>query len=626
MSPSRSRPTLIGEAHPTVEGAPRATGLLVIVSPEPQLVGTFFELAAPRTVIGRDRGADIRVDDEGVSRRHVCIERREGGEYSAVDLSSTNGTWLNGVRVRSAVLADGDLLQIGTGTKLRFGPRPEKIEPITASQVAAVPSEGAFEYDAVSRRFSIMGGIAGIIGPETSAEEKRQGALGRVHEADRQPLREGLDAALGRGECELDFRVVGPHGEIAWVRLCGRVWRDGSGSPVRIAGSASEITERNRAEAELRRHPLCFNSQSDAVTVVGLDGAIRDWNPSAERLFGWLRAEVLGQRPGALLHTDPADGLERRASAAIASGEGFEFTNTLTRKDGLRIEIQAIGVPLRDPDGGTRSCVLLLRDDDQRRRALAQAQVTERLASMGTLAAGVAHEVNNPLAFIGSNLAFVRERLTEVATTLGERYGPMDESLADCMEGIERIRVIVRDLKAFSRGGDGESEPIYSSVDINKAVQFALRVADGEARRSARVVKELGAVPAVIASEAQLGQVFLNLVLNAAQAIPPGRPSEHRIRVTSRFEAASGLVVVEVADTGAGIRPEHLRRIFEPFYTTKPEGVGTGLGLFVCQGIVAALGGEISAQSTMGSGTTFRVALPAAKGQALAPAGAEGRG
>ncbi|HTT70458.1 MAG TPA: PAS domain S-box protein, partial [Anaeromyxobacteraceae bacterium] len=383
-----TRTTLIGISSPALAEA-RPSGLLVIASPQPLLVGNFFELTGAQAIIGRDPAAEVQIGDDGISRSHVRIERRENNEFFAVDLSSTNGTWLNGVRIRSAVLVDGDLLEIGTGTKLRFGPRPEGKEHVVASPTPAPPGTGAFEYDAGSRRLSIIGSIAPFMGMDTGTGPRPDGALGRVYEEDRQGLRAGLETALESGSCELEFRVVGPHGETAWVAMRGQTWRDKDGAPIRIAGTVTAISERNRAEFELRRQPLFFDSQTDAIAVIGVDGKIYDWNPAAERLFGWSKIEALGTLPEMLLHPSLPDALD---VSGVAVGRRFEATLTLTRKSGAPIEIEAVGVPLKDPDGASRNRVLLLRDEGQRRRAVAQMQMTERLASIGTLAAGVAHE------------------------------------------------------------------------------------------------------------------------------------------------------------------------------------------------------------------------------------------
>ena len=274
------------------------------------------------------------------------IERRDNSEFFAIDLSSTNGTWLNGVRIRSAVLVDGDLLEIGTGTKLRFGPRPEGKDHLVASPTPTPPGTGAFEYDATNRRLSIIGAIAPFMGMESGTGPRPDGALGRVYEEDRQGLRAGLEAALESGSCELEFRVVGPHGETAWVSMRGQTWRDRNGAPLRIAGTVTAISERNRAEFELRRQPLFFDSQTDAIAVLGLDGKIRDWNPAAERLFGWSKVEALGTAPELLLHPAQPDGL---GASGVASGARFEGTLTLTRKSGASVESRPSASPCGIP-------------------------------------------------------------------------------------------------------------------------------------------------------------------------------------------------------------------------------------------------------------------------------------
>ncbi len=233
----------------------------------------------------------------------------------------------------------------------------------------------------------------------------------------------------------------------------------------------------------------------------------------------------------------------------------------------------------------------------------------DRLAAVGRLAAGVGHEINNPLAYILGNLRFVHREL-------GSLSGAPDEedrqewvaALAEATEGAERVRVIVQDLKMLSRPDDVALSP----VNLAAVVQSAAKMAHHEVRERARVVLECDGVPAVHANAARLGQVFLNLLINAAHAIEPGRAQEHEIRVVARV-SAPGHVTVEVRDTGSGIPAEHLKRVFEPFFTTKPVGVGTGLGLSVCHRIITSLGGGIRVESEPGRGTSFFITLPAAE-------------
>jgi CheY-like chemotaxis protein len=170
-------------------------------------------------------------------------------------------------------------------------------------------------------------------------------------------------------------------------------------------------------------------------------------------------------------------------------------------------------------------------------------------------------------------------------------------------EGAERVRDIVRDLKALSATSDDDFGP----VDVARALDVAAATAQHEIRLRARLVKEYGAVPLAWASEGRLAQVFVNLLVNAAQAIPDGDATGNEIRITTYD--AEGRIVVEIRDTGVGIAPEHLPRIFEPFYTTKAKGIGTGLGLSISHSIVTAHGGTITAERLTTGGTLFRVTL-----------------
>ncbi len=239
----------------------------------------------------------------------------------------------------------------------------------------------------------------------------------------------------------------------------------------------------------------------------------------------------------------------------------------------------------------------------------------EKLLAVGTLAAGVGHEINNPLAYILSNLRFLSAELRDL--TKGEeereRWQEVEEALADALHGAERVRKIVQALKTLARA---QVDP-PSLVDLHAVLDRTLEMMDQELRRRARLVKEYGVSQPVMGDEGRLGQVFLNLLLNAAQAIPEGQPERHEIRVTTRQDLA-GHAIVEVRDTGQGIAPEILPRIFEPFFTTKEAGEGTGLGLSICHATIESMGGEIEVQSEPGRGSTFRIVLPPVQAMAEA--------
>jgi CheY-like chemotaxis protein/two-component sensor histidine kinase len=231
------------------------------------------------------------------------------------------------------------------------------------------------------------------------------------------------------------------------------------------------------------------------------------------------------------------------------------------------------------------------------------------MASVGMLAAGVAHEINNPLACVLANLELSVRELSEweACGHIGEVH-ELREMLGDARGASERVRQIVRDLKIFSRHEDTRS----GAVDVQKVLESSLRMAWNEIRHRARLIKDYGSVPLVEGSESRLGQVFLNLIVNAAQAIAEGNAQGNAIRIVTSVDQ-TGRIVVAITDTGKGIAAQDLKHLFRPFYTTKGPGVGTGLGLAISHRIVTGLGGEIQVESEVGKGTTFRVVLPAAR-------------
>jgi two-component system NtrC family sensor kinase len=237
----------------------------------------------------------------------------------------------------------------------------------------------------------------------------------------------------------------------------------------------------------------------------------------------------------------------------------------------------------------------------------------ERLATIGQIAAGIGHEINNPLAYILSNLNYAQEELKRTRGNSSEQeYLEILAALAETRDGAERVRLIVQDFKLMAGPDNLERKP----MELAPVVRTALKMAQHEIRNRARVVEQLEGLPLVYGNEPRLGQVFLNLFINAAHAIEPGQEEHNTIRITARV-SGTGHVVVEVSDTGCGIPPENTKRIFDPFFTTKPLGKGSGLGLPVCHSIILSHGGEISVESEVGKGTTFRLILPLYTGRHL---------
>ncbi|SEU10431.1 sensor histidine kinase [Stigmatella erecta] len=249
-----------------------------------------------------------------------------------------------------------------------------------------------------------------------------------------------------------------------------------------------------------------------------------------------------------------------------------------------------------------------LRDSlQQLQQAQSQLIFADRMASMGRLAAGVGHEINNPLSYVLSNLNYLAQELKPGRPPpSAEEQQEMRDALNSAREGAERVRLIVKDLRTLSRPDDLNTEP----VDLGEVVRGAVKLAGRELREQARLVEDYCCgLPRVRGNSTRLGQVFLNLLINAAHAIRQGGKAVNEIRIQAR-PSGPGHVRVEVSDTGCGIPQENLARVFEPFFTTKPVGEGTGMGLSVCHSIITALGGELHVQSQEGQGTTFCLLLP----------------
>jgi PAS domain S-box-containing protein len=391
------------------------------------------------------------------------------------------------------------------------------------------------------------------------------------------------------------------------------------------ASALASALARHHAEQEMldreRQMRAVFDSALDAMVILSGEGTIVDANPAASALLATARAALAGRALDevAPLAPPPAGGPPARWQALLARA-----------RSSAEVEVVLCGARPRHLELSTArtmlagQSLLVLRDVTEKRQLQARLALADRMVSVGTLAAGVAHELNNPLAYVNANLAFLGERLGRVAQLLagapatrddGDLAAQLAEAVRDARDGAERMRLIIRDLKTFSRADEERSGP----VALGPVLESCLNMAWNEIRHRARLVRELAAVPLVHGAEARLGQVFLNLLVNAAQAIPEGHAEQHTIRVATRL-LDDGRVATEVQDSGCGIAPDQLPRIFDPFYTTKPPGVGTGLGLSICHSIVTSFGGDIEVESLPGTGSTFRVILRPDAGAPDAPA------
>jgi PAS domain S-box-containing protein len=370
--------------------------------------------------------------------------------------------------------------------------------------------------------------------------------------------------------------------------------------------------EAHRLQAVLDALPVPIFFKDTRGTYLGVNAAF-------ERYLGVPRARLLGKTVVDIAPPEFARVYQEADENLLLTGGTQIYETRVQWADGTRRDVVFHKAVLPDASGATVGLVGAMLDVTEQRaaersrgQALETAKGAQRLASIGTLAAGIAHELNNPLTFVLSNVEVVSDAVRRLREDPGESddWDEVLQALDDALEGAERMRMILRDLRTLARPDDRAG----GASDVRKLLEDAAALASSEIRSRARLVWDIADVPPVCGTEGRLGQVFVNLLVNAAQALPEGEPANHVIRL-SAARRPDGAVTISVQDSGAGIAPEHLGRVFDPFFTTKPFGLGTGLGLWVCQNIVTALGGSLTVESELGRGTTFHVVLPAAEGE-----------
>jgi PAS domain S-box-containing protein len=376
---------------------------------------------------------------------------------------------------------------------------------------------------------------------------------------------------------------------------------------------------------ETRRHErerwfsTTIHSLAEAVITVDPLGKVTFMNVAAEFMTGVPIKDGVGRHITQVLQlsapaNEEADSLhtstvEKLLERTLRDGRFAELVEARLKNlaNGEELEVADTAAPII-ADGHLLGAVVVLRDITERKKLQATLLISDRMASIGLLAAGVVHEINNPLAVVMGSVDAALQHVAETTTDFetGPR-GPMFEMLEDIRTASMRIRDIVRDVGSFSRTED----PVLSNVDVRQVMRSTLRMADHALRLRARVETHYGAIPFVAATESQLAQVFLNLLVNASQSIPEGQIDLNCIRISMKTDE-NGAASIVIVDTGAGMSEATLKRLFTPFFTTKNVGAGTGLGLSICRRIIASFGGTIQIESEAGRGTTVRIVLPAA--------------
>ena len=491
--------------------------------------------------------------------------------------------------------------------------------------------------------------------PKTFAGH-RENFFNLVHADDRERIRQELALSVEKGApYHTEYRVVWPDGSVHWLASHGTVYRGEGTRPPHMVGACWDITERKHIEQRLHEQADIISRAHDAI--IGQDFAsdlikvwstgaerlydieqrlqeqadiinrahdaivVRDfasdvikvWNTGAERLYGWSASEAIGRSIAELIYADPR---EREGPLEILNATG-EFRGELKQvtKDGREVIVDARATIMRNPDGTPRSVLIIDTDITEQKKLEMQLLRAQRLESIGTLASGVAHDLNNVLAPILLSAEMLR----------GGKSNRDPASLISLIEDCARRgAAIVRQVLTFARGIEGERVVINPLHLIHEMIEIAKATFPKTIEITGRYPENLWTIKG---DPTQLHQVLLNLAVNARDAMPDGgsivigaenlEVNDHDASMTPG--ATSGPhVVLSVSDTGRGMSRAVIDNIFDPFFTTKEIGKGTGLGLSTTLGIVKSHGGFISLQSEIGRGTTFKICLPAEMNEGIA--------
>jgi PAS domain S-box-containing protein len=475
-------------------------------------------------------------------------------------------------------------------------------DEIDWKELANRSSDVMSRIDAHGRITFVSESVKRVLGYEPSELVGRE-AHSFLSAEDRPERRAGFERGLREGIAPtVVARARRKDGTYIWMEYRTEVLRDAQGNVTGFQSSSHDVTARVEAEQALERSEQNFET---FVRTMPVPASIHDnktvhlVNAAFTQMFGHEESAMIGHDVLEFVDESDRPYVDARLQQDVEAIAGVTTREQLIiQADGSRVAVEVTVVPVFFR--GHRYALAVFRDLRERKRLEAQLVTSERMASLGRLAATVGHEINNPLAYVLSSIALVER---ELAGLPEDKARTLRELVANVDEGARRIRDVVEDLRVFGRERTGE----IGSVDLVRLLDRAASIASHEVRRRATLVKDYGKLPPVSGSEARLGQVFLNLLVNAAQAIPEDGGA-HEVRIEARHCEADDRVEVDVVDTGVGIEPAIAAHVFDPFFTTKP-GAGTGLGLSISQHIVVSLGGTLTLASSKPGETRFRVVL-----------------
>ncbi len=403
-----------------------------------------------------------------------------------------------------------------------------------------------------------------------------------------------------------EVELVSNSGRRRTLVISGSPVMDATGHLVGLIATFMDVSDYKKALLLLEK---TVEAMPDGVMVVDHEGKILAFNQRFVAIWEVpLGLMEKGNHDLLLNHVqtrlvNPEKFMAKREALFSSPATDFE-ENQFQLINGRTVEIFRRTEQFMD---NTHARVICVRDVTDRLKMEARLKLADRMATIGTMAAGVAHEINNPLTHLIGGLELMAEKISGAQTLSAQELANMQSRLQVLINSSVRISSIVRDLKTFSRPDVEKAEP----VDLRTVIESTISLLSVELSQKATLHLDFGKPPLVMANEGRLGQVIMNLIINAMQAAQSDNPQTNKISITTGT-SAGGQVFVEVKDNGVGIPPEVQAQVFQPFFTTKSTGVGTGLGLSICYNIIKSFKGDISMQSSVGQGTLFRVTLPEA--------------
>lgn len=436
----------------------------------------------------------------------------------------------------------------------------------------------------------------------------------------------------------IEYRIQTKEGKLRWVWERGAAIYDSKGSIQYIEGFITDISDRKKSEQELIKLATAIHQADDIVIIANLDGTIEYVNPAFANITGYSEVEVVGKNPRLLKSGKQNDEVYQQLWETLRHGEVWRGRLINRKKDGTEFIAQVAISPIRDTTGSITGYVGIQHDISHEVSLENNLRQAQKLEAIGTLAGGIAHEINTPTQYVGSNVDFIGDAIVDIGTfinacrpllqdkkqlsatdlenlsSLYEQYDLeylLDELPRACnqsRDGIDQISRIVRSMKLFAHPGDEQK----ALANLNDALQNTATVCANEWKYVANLTMELDPeLPDIYCHRSELNQVFLNLIINAAHAIAEMHQDNSKGEIVLTTTHSASAIIISCKDNGGGIAKEIGDRIFDPFFTTKPPGKGTGQGLAISHSIITEKhGGKLYFETETGKGTTFYIHLP----------------